>query len=475
LVLIKKNNITSNGEILMDYDLENENDGLGKGPFYGAAAFLFIVIALFAFVTLKEQGTLGHWEIASCLLGTGLISILLFLPHFLAGIIDRIEEKNTQTDSDLASKAFFELKEVRSELDALAVKVDKVPTLVDKIVTDSQLQQAEQSPDTLIEKLTDLENQINSKLDRIEGANLTQPLISENGNDLNELKESLGKLIDKVGLLQEKIDFIADSPQSKTPIEKDPIIKEMIAEEVEQTAIEETGFHLNSDDEAIETSIEEVNTLKEEEEEPEILPDDISNDPTEDPKEETLELIEDEVEEEPVLDPDIAPEDLEEIDSFPEPEREDEYPEQTITQEEPKFVEKNVEENLPEELDLGLPDPEETLRKVDALLAGEESSQKVDKPEISQENKENSGPTTVVANVMIGIGNKPYLRGEGPGLSWDEGVSMNFIEIGKWAWSSPRKNASLMVQVYRNDQDPDKGGKIEVKPGQKLEITPDFS
>jgi hypothetical protein len=475
LVLIKKNNITSNGEILMDYDLENENDGLGKGPFYGAAAFLFIVIALFAFVTLKEQGTLGHWEIASCLLGTGLISILLFLPHFLAGIIDRIEEKNTQTDSDLASKAFFELKEVRSELDALAVKVDKVPTLVDKIVTDSQLQQAEQSPDTLIEKLTDLENQINSKLDRIEGANLTQPLISENGNDLNELKESLGKLIDKVGLLQEKIDFIADSPQSKTPIEKDPIIKERIAEEVEQTAIEETGFHLNSDDEAIETSIEEVNTLKEEEEEPEILPDDISNDPTEDPKEETLELIEDEVEEEPVLDPDIAPEDLEEIDSFPGPEREDEYPEQTITQEEPKFVEKNVEENLPEELDLGLPDPEETLRKVDALLAGEESSQKVDKPEISQENKENSGPTTVVANVMIGIGNKPYLRGEGPGLSWDEGVSMNFIEIGKWAWSSPRKNASLMVQVYRNDQDPDKGGKIEVKPGQKLEITPDFS
>ena len=459
----------------MDYDLENENDGLGKGPFYGAAAFLFLIIAIFAFVTLEERGTLGHWEIASCLLGTGLISILLFLPHFLAGIIDRIEEKNTQTDSDLASKAFYELKEVRSELDALAVKVDKVPTLVDKIVSDSQLQQAEQSPDTLIEKLTEVENQINSKLDRIEESSLAQPLISENDSDLNELKETLGKLIDKVGLLQEKIDFIADSPQSKTPIEKDPIIKEMIAEEVEQTAIEETGFHLNSDDEAIEPSIEEVNTLNEEEEEPEILPDDISNDPTEDPKEETLELIEDEVKEEPLFDQDIESEDLEKIESSPEPKREDEYSEKTITQEEPEFVEKDVEQNLPEELDLGLPDPEETLRKVDALLAGEESSEKVDKPEVTKENKENSGPTTVVANVMIGIGNKPYLRGDGPGLSWDEGVSMNFIEIGKWAWSSPRKNASLIVQVYRNDQDPDKGGKIEVKPGQKLEITPDFS
>lgn len=459
----------------MDYDLENENDGLGKGPFYGAAAFLFLIIALFASVTLKEQGTLGHWEIASCLLGTGLISILLFLPHFLAGIVDRIEEKNTQTDSDLASKAFYELKEVRSDLDALAVKVDKVPTLVDKIVSDSANQQAEQSPDTLMEKLTDLEKQVNSKLDRIEEASLAQPLISENDSDLNELKESLGKLINKVGLLQEKIDFIADSPRSKTSIEEEPISKEEIAEEVEQTVFEETGFDLNSDEETIEPFDEETNTHKEEEEETEILPDDISNNPTEDQEGETLELREDGVEEEPVLAPGIVSEGVEKIDSLPESEKEDEYPDKTITQEEPEFVEKDAEEKLPEELDLGLPDPEETLRKVDALLAGEESSEKVDKPEVTKENKENSGPTTVVANVMIGIGNKPYLRGEGPGLSWDEGVPMNFIEIGKWAWSPSRKNASLTVQVYRNDQDPDKSGKIEVKPGQKLEITPDFA
>ena len=75
---------------------------------------------------------------------------------------------------------------------------------------------------------------------------------------------------------------------------------------------------------------------------------------------------------------------------------------------------------------------------------------------------------------MIGIGHKPFLRGEGPGLSWDEGVPMNFIEIGKWAWSPPRKNAALTVQLYRNDDDPDKSGKIEVKAGEKIEITPDF-
>jgi len=127
------------------------------------------------------------------------------------------------------------------------------------------------------------------------------------------------------------------------------------------------------------------------------------------------------------------------------------------------------------ELDLGLPDPAETLRKVDALLAGEDPSPKTQPAVTKEDNTEKNGTTTVVANVMIGIGNKPYLRGEGPGLSWDEGVAMNFIEIGKWAWSPSRKNASLTVQVYRNDQDPDQGGKVEIRPGEKIEITPEFS
>ena len=112
---------------------------------------------------------------------------------------------------------------------------------------------------------------------------------------------------------------------------------------------------------------------------------------------------------------------------------------------------------------------------MDALLSGQQSSDDLQTEEKEDKNIDKNGTTTVVANVMIGIGNKPFLRGEGPGLSWDEGVSMNFVEIGKWAWSPPRKNASLIVQVYRNDQDPDKGGKVEVNPGQKLEITPDFS
>ena len=51
---------------------------------------------------------------------------------------------------------------------------------------------------------------------------------------------------------------------------------------------------------------------------------------------------------------------------------------------------------------------------------------------------------------------------------------MNFVEIGKWAWSPSDKDTPLVVQVYRNDEDPDPTGKHEVEPGQKLELSPDF-
>jgi len=149
----------------------------------------------------------------------------------------------------------------------------------------------------------------------------------------------------------------------------------------------------------------------------------------------------------------------------------EESPDNTDVQEEPVI----------EELALELPDPAETLRKVDAILQETDPSDSSGSSISSLENKEisvpktsSTGTTSVVANVMIGIGNKPYLRGEGPGLNWDEGVPMNFIEIGKWAWSPSRKNASLTVQLYRNDNDPDQSGKIEVKAGEKIEITPQF-
>ena len=83
--------------------------------------------------------------------------------------------------------------------------------------------------------------------------------------------------------------------------------------------------------------------------------------------------------------------------------------------------------------------------------------------------------TACHVNVLIGIGNKPYIRGSGGGLNWDTGVVMEFESIGKWRWmASEAISEPIEVQVYRNDSDPDASGKHRLEPGQKLEINSKF-
>lgn len=79
------------------------------------------------------------------------------------------------------------------------------------------------------------------------------------------------------------------------------------------------------------------------------------------------------------------------------------------------------------------------------------------------------------ASILIGIGNKPFLRGSAGGLDWQTGIPMEFEEIGKWRWVAPADlDGPVEVQIYRNDEDPDRKGRHTVEPGQKLEVTPVF-
>ena len=87
--------------------------------------------------------------------------------------------------------------------------------------------------------------------------------------------------------------------------------------------------------------------------------------------------------------------------------------------------------------------------------------------------KANDGVFT--ASILIGIGNKPFLRGSAGGLSWQTGIPMDFEEIGKWRWVAPADlDGPVEVQIYRNDEDPDRKGRHTLEPGQKLEVTPVF-
>ena len=86
----------------------------------------------------------------------------------------------------------------------------------------------------------------------------------------------------------------------------------------------------------------------------------------------------------------------------------------------------------------------------------------------------NEKSTSIIATAYIGIGNKLFLRGDGPGLSWEEGVPMQFLSIGKWGWSALEVDEPITCRIYKNDDEPAIDGDIILDPAALKEISPRF-
>ena len=475
---------------MMDFeDREDEQEGLPKWPFLASALFILCGALGFAYYHYHSSGQLEVWQLLVCILASGTASLLIFMPFLLERSLQLCLLTANRKDDELFRKVYFDLKEVRSDLEALSVKIDKVPTLVDKIVSDS-IKETNIS-ENLSQELKKLQDELSLKLSQIEDIATQEPVHGEPDPVILKTNQIVADLENKVNALASKSEEIVklvknlptefpetqrlltetdSNPRNKQ--EKDIIPENEFPkedpldapEEIEiKGVLHEDAFSKKVSDEK---AFEEMNLISgEKPKEPEIME---KNDSEDIPD---VEIIADEKELHPELD------ESSEITEDPlEPKKEEEEQSDLIPPLEDELENEKKEDEepppVPNELDLGLPDPEETIRKVDALLSGKPTKEA--KQEKTEEKPSGTGITSVIANVMIGIGNKPYVRGEGPGLSWDEGVAMNFIEIGKWAWSPPRKNASLTIQIYRNDEDPDKGGKYEIKPGEKFEVTPEF-
>jgi len=80
--------------------------------------------------------------------------------------------------------------------------------------------------------------------------------------------------------------------------------------------------------------------------------------------------------------------------------------------------------------------------------------------------------TSLTINLMIGIGNKPYVRGTGPGLSKEKGIPMTFLGIGRWQWISPDSEAPATIEVWKNDQTP-LGEPLHLSGGEPVEVNED--
>jgi hypothetical protein len=398
---------------------------------------------------------------------------------------------------------------MKSQLEAFSVKIDKVPTLVDKIVSDSQKQ--DPNPDPVLAQipsdLEGLQNTLLQKIKDLEELIVQTPLLPEPDPAITQMVQSIPFIQSSIESLSNEIkelqQFIKNIPPSATETktisaspasipENETSSVSTTSESEDLTDPDDVSSQDDSDSQSLEVIAKDGEPGEESDnfeiEEPVQEAESIDQEKEfNDPQMEAEAEPELELTAEPSLDnheQEVEIDDQEENSATAADSFNDEKAEESsiVNQDEEELIEETspVEEPIEEELELDLPDPAETLRKVDAILQDTDPSHNLEseKPDKKKEEtslkKSSTGTTSVVANVMIGIGNKPYLRGEGPGLSWEEGVPMNFIEIGKWAWSPSRKNASLTVQLYRNDDDPDQSGKIEVKAGEKIEITPDF-
>jgi chemotaxis protein histidine kinase CheA len=92
-------------------------------------------------------------------------------------------------------------------------------------------------------------------------------------------------------------------------------------------------------------------------------------------------------------------------------------------------------------------------------------------PEVSASS---DGATRLLATAYIGIGNKLFIRGDGPGLSWDVGVPMQFVSIGKWGWSTGEASGPVRVKLYKNDELAAPLGEITLESGKHTEVTAAF-
>jgi hypothetical protein len=85
------------------------------------------------------------------------------------------------------------------------------------------------------------------------------------------------------------------------------------------------------------------------------------------------------------------------------------------------------------------------------------------------------GATRLLVTAYIGIGNRLFVRGEGPGLQAGKGVPLQFVSIGKWRWETNEATGPLRLRLFKNDEvECTAVGEVTLEPGQQAEVSARF-
>lgn len=82
--------------------------------------------------------------------------------------------------------------------------------------------------------------------------------------------------------------------------------------------------------------------------------------------------------------------------------------------------------------------------------------------------------TAITAKIDVGFGNALYIRGEGPGLSWNKGLPLKNTGADAWTISLPRSTRPIVFKFLLNDETWSAGADYTADPGASVTVSPSF-
>ncbi|MDB6168442.1 MAG: hypothetical protein JWM88_1306 [Verrucomicrobia bacterium] len=120
-------------------------------------------------------------------------------------------------------------------------------------------------------------------------------------------------------------------------------------------------------------------------------------------------------------------------------------------------------------LDLGIAETPVAVTEF-TQAAADEFTAPATEPAISSD-----GATRLLVTAYIGIGNRLFIRGDGPGLAWDKGVPLQFVSIGKWRWETADATSPVKFKLFKNDETECAAlGTQSLESGRQQEVTASF-
>jgi hypothetical protein len=82
--------------------------------------------------------------------------------------------------------------------------------------------------------------------------------------------------------------------------------------------------------------------------------------------------------------------------------------------------------------------------------------------------------TTITARIDVGFGNALFLRGEGPGLSWEKGLMMECVDGNLWRIALAESARAYTFKFLINDVTWSAGPDFTAACGTSVTLTPEF-